>query len=144
MPKIANPKANVKPATYIESEEGSGLVPASRARLLFKAWMNHGPGHSEEIRFYVGSSKCGLYDLLWQKTDWVDAEVFTLAWLPKGLLTGKGLYKALLAAYWSAERKTNEWQSPNYDEIIADKKSAISSEDLKKVVRQIWPEIHDY
>ena len=126
-------------STYIDSAVGVDLVPAPRAKLLFKAWLDHGPGHSEEMFFSVGPSKCELYDVLWIKSDWADM-VSALAWLPKGQLKGSTLFRVPLAGYWRAEKKENEWEEPNYSEIDTDKKSALSAKEVNDLVKQIWPE----
>jgi hypothetical protein len=128
----------MKPAsTYIDSEVGSDLKPSSHLKLLFKALILHGPGNQEETQYLVGSSNCGRYDVLWQKTDWADA-VITLSWLPTGRLTGTKLQKALLSSFWSAEKEANEWDGPNFDELIDDKKSAFTSIEIEDVAKEIW------
>ncbi|HZS17278.1 MAG TPA: hypothetical protein VFA51_05025 [Candidatus Udaeobacter sp.] len=135
-PKSSSPAV----ATYVESDGGVALESSPSARLLFSALLYHGPGFEEQVQYFGGSSKCGGYDVLWCHSDWLDdTDTSAAAWLPKGILTGRALWEALLAGYWNAEKTAYESDAPNFNEITQDGQSALSSDEVWEIVERIWP-----
>ena len=124
--------------TYMNDSGGADLVP-SRTRLLFWAWLDHGPGSSEEIAVFVGPTKCGDFDALWVKSDCATSKD-AVAWIPRKQLTGTTLWQTLLDAYWSGERDENDSDRPNYDEIIPDKRAIATKKQLDQIAARIWPD----
>ena len=124
--------------TYLNDSGGTDLEP-SRTRLLFRAWLFHGPGHPEEIAMFLGPTKCGEFDALWVKGDWATSKD-AVAWIPRNQLTGTTLWQTLLDAYWSGERDENDSNGPNYDEIIPDKRAIATTEQLEQIAARIWPD----
>jgi hypothetical protein len=129
-----------KIATFIESD-ASALVPARGSKLLYAAFLFHGPGFDEELQFRIGLSKCGKYDVLWQKSDWgrSDEGMGALAWVPKGYLTGRALWEKLLVAVWQAEKAEYDYDRPAFDEVNFQRKSLLSSKEVWKLAEQVWP-----
>ena len=50
----------MKVSTYIDNSEGVDLSPSDNLVDLFKAWLDHGPGHSEDLIFSVDATGCSL------------------------------------------------------------------------------------
>ena len=136
----AAPKSNSPTVvTYVENDAGMRLKPIPKAKLLFKALLFHRPGFEEELQFFAGPSRCGIYDVLWCNTgQGDDRELAAAAWLPKGILTGTALWEALLAGCWRAEKTAYNWTGPNFNEIVTDKQAALSSEQVRGIVERIW------
>lgn len=124
--------------TYLEDAGGANLVP-SRTRLVFRAWLDHGPGSSEEVAVFVGPTKCGQFDALWINTDSAPAKD-AIAWIPRKQLSGTSLWLGLLEAYWTGERDVNDSDRPNYDEIIADPRAIATKTQLSDLAARIWPD----
>ena len=124
--------------TYLKDKVGADLEP-SRTRLVFRAWLDHGPGSSEEVAVLVGPTKCGQFDALWINTDWAPAKA-AIAWIPRKELSGTSLWLSLLEAYWSGERDENDADRPNYDEIIADPRAIATKQQLSDLAARIWPD----
>ena len=129
----------MKLCTYIDSSEGVDLSPSDNLVLLFKAWLDHGPGHSEELIFSVGASDCERYDVLWLKTDWSE-DLSAISWCKQGVHTGKLLFKTLLKAYWEAEKESNDWDEPNYSELTSETTAVLSQKEIEGLAKEIWPE----
>jgi|688.fasta_scaffold1325921_2 hypothetical protein len=123
--------------TYLEDSEGEYLEP-SQTGLVFRAWLDHGPGSSEEVAVFVGPTKCGRFDALWINTDSASAKD-AVAWIPSKQLSGTSLWVSLLEAYWSGERDENDADRPNYDEIIADPSAIATKEQLSDLAARVWP-----
>lgn len=108
-----------KISTYLDSQDGVDLAP-TRTRLLFAAWIHHGPGFPEKVEYRVGPSKCGQFDVLWLKSDWDDANPVTAAaWTPCYQMKGKPLYLAHLAALFAADKRQTSADGPNFNEVIS-------------------------
>lgn len=127
-------------STYLESASFAENLCPRRRRLLFRGLLFHGPGSQEQINFRVGPSKCGCYDVLWQDSDWSEADYHALAWLPRKTTTGNNLWKRLLAGYWAAEKEIGSCEhGPNFNDISSDPKGSLSPEDVWAIVDSIWP-----
>jgi hypothetical protein len=124
--------------TYLKDAGGADLEP-SRTRLVFRAWLDHGPGSSEEVAVFVGPTKCGQFDALWINTDSAPAKD-AIAWIPRKQLSGTSLWLGLLEAYWTGERDVNDSDRPNYDEIIADPRAIATKTQLSDLAARIWPD----
>jgi hypothetical protein len=124
--------------TYMNDSEGADLAP-SRTQLLFRAWLDHGPGSSEEIAMFVGPTKCGEFDALWIKSDWATSKQ-AVSWIPRKQLTGATLWQTLLDACWSGERDANNSDRPNYDDIISDNRAIATKKQLEQIAARIWPD----
>lgn len=128
------------PGNYIDNPSLSAdLEPVGDLHLLFAAWMSHGPGHMEELEFYAGETKCGTFDVLWMKSDWAES-IGALAWLPRGRFVKQELWKRLLTGYWHAEKAANEWERPNFDEVISSKRGELDSEIVWQIAHEVWPD----
>jgi hypothetical protein len=138
--RMSAPKSNSPTVvTYVESNTGVGLEPIPNAKVLFKALLFHRLGFEEKLQFFVGPSRCGIYDVLWCNSDAVDGrELSAIAWLPKGILVGPALWEALLVGCWGAEKTGYNSDGPNFNEIITDKQAALSSEEVWAIVDRIW------
>jgi hypothetical protein len=129
-----------KISTYADSQDGVELVPA-RTRLIFAAWIHHGPGFPEKVEYRVGPSKCGQFDVLWIKSDWDDENpMIAAAWMPRHQMRGKPLYLALLAALFAAEKNDISADGPNFNEVIGSGNSLLSSEEVRALARNIFSE----
>jgi hypothetical protein len=128
-------------ATYVENQsEAADLAPAPGPKLLFAAWFSHGPGFQENLRFFVGPSRCKRYDVLWQESDWSDEGISAIAWIPKGGLTGRTLWETLLTGCWNAEKAADFLpKKPLFDEVKFEEKSLLSSEEIWKIAERVWP-----
>ena len=129
---------SLKVSTYIESDT-SDLLPARGSKLLFAAYLFHGPSFYEELQFRVGPSRCGHYDVLWLGSDWNEEGPSALAWISKGDLTATTLCKKLLIAVWRAEKAEYGYDRPVFHEIKSDEKSLLSSEAVWQIAAQVWP-----
>jgi hypothetical protein len=124
------------PTTYIDNPNCINIKP-SRTKLLFRAWLDHGPGSSELIEVRWGPTKCGVYDALWMQSDWIEGKE-AVAWLPRRSLKSTELWTTLLTAYWQREKAVNNWEGPVY-ELIPDKQATASSKQLSDLIAIIWP-----
>ena len=107
---------SAKVYTYTHSD-ASHLLPVRGSKLLFAAYLFHRTGFQEELEYRIGRSKCGRYDVLWQHSDWDDQDPTALAWVRKGELTGRALWKTLLIAVWRAEKKAYDYDRPVFNEV---------------------------
>jgi hypothetical protein len=125
-------------STYLESTIGSDLVPA-RTRLLFAAWIHHGPGFPEKVEYRVGPSKCGQFDVLWLKSEWDDGNPVTAAaWTPRYQMKGKPLYLALLAALFAADKRQNSADGPNFNEVVGGRSALLSSAEVYQLAKDVF------
>lgn len=126
-----------KVATY-HSNDGVDLVPA-RTRLLFAAWIHHGPGFPEKVEYQIGPSKCGQFDVLWIKGDW-DPENPTsaAAWIPRQQMHGKPLHLHLLQSLFSAQKTRESANGPNFSEVAVASKSLLSSAEVWKEADEVF------
>jgi hypothetical protein len=123
--------------TYVESD-ASDLQPARSSKLLFAAYLFHGPGFDEELQFRVGTSRCGRYDVLWQDSDWNETGKSAAAWLPKGHLTRRALWEILLIALWQAEKAAYDYDGPAFNEVNSQRKSLLSSKEVWEIAERVW------
>ena len=128
----------LKPTTYLDDKTDAELKPSSQSRLLFKAWLSRAPGSTEELGFFAGPSACGTHDVLWLEIDKAK-ERYPVAWLPRKALAGPQLWRTLLTAYWEAEKSINDWDEPNFSEILPEKRAALTPRDVNDLAIQIWP-----
>ena len=128
-----------KPATYIEDESGVDLE-ASRTRLLFKARLSHGSGFSEQAEYRIGATKCGRFDVLWSRSDWVEdgPALQAIAWLPRHEMKGEALHLALLKAWLMAEKMANDTDEPKFHEVEQSKLALLKSTDVWLVVDEVF------
>jgi hypothetical protein len=129
-----------KITTYLDDSTGVALTPQPKPRLLFKAWLSHGPGHDEDLAFYVGPDDENSHDVLWLESDYAEGAT-ALAWLPRGILSGDELNNALLEAYWQREKDENETEEPNYTEVLKTRGAALSPKQVNELANKIWPEL---
>jgi hypothetical protein len=129
-----------KISTYADSQDGVDLVPA-RTRLLFAAWIHHGPGFPEKVEYRVGPSKCGQFDVLWIKSDWNDENpMIAAAWIPRRQMKGKSRHLALLAALFAAEKNHESADGPNFNEVISSDSSLLSGSEVHAIARNVFGE----
>jgi hypothetical protein len=129
-----------KISTYADSQDGVDLVPA-RTRLLFAAWIHHGPGFPEKVEYRVGPSKCGRFDVLWIKSEWDDANSFAAAaWTPRCQMKGKPLYLALLNALFVSQKSHESSEGPNFNEVISSDSSLLSGSEVHAIASNIFGE----
>ena len=130
-----------KPATYIEDQSGVDLE-ASRTRLLFMALLSHGPGFSEKAEYRIGPTKCGRFDVLWVKSDWVDDDdvlaLQAVSWLPRHEMKGRALPLALITAWLNAEKKVNGATTPNFDEVERRKTALLNATQVFEIVHAVF------
>jgi hypothetical protein len=127
-----------KISTYADSQDGVDLAPA-RTRLLFAAWIDHGPGASEKAEYRVGPSRCGKFDVLWISSDFDDGESRNAAaWIPRHQMKGKTLQLALLAGLFAAEKAHLELDEPNFSEIAPSPKAALTVQDVRRLSEEVF------
>jgi hypothetical protein len=125
-------------ATYLDSQDGVDLVP-TRTRLLFSAWIDHGPGSSEKAEYRVGPSKCGKFDVLWISSDFDDgASRNAAAWVPRHQMKGKALQLALLEGLFAAEKAEYDLDEPNFSEVDPASKAALTVREVGQVARHVF------
>lgn len=134
--------------TYLDaSTDATCLTPAGQPELVFAAYIDKGPGFSEEVQWLYGPSKDGELFVLWIESDWMEDPEFArspIAWVARGEELGEPAWVHLLRAYWQAEKKHNWWEEPNFSEIIASKKSLMSPKQVQQLAYSIWqPEGND-
>ena len=127
-----------KPTTYVDAN-ASDLAPV-RTRLVFGAGLSHGPGFNEYVEYRIGRSACGQFDVLWQKTDWVDEEprLEAVAWLQRGTLKGKKLSLALLEAVLEAEKRDYNPDGPNFSEVHENQKGILKGNEVWALVDEVF------
>jgi hypothetical protein len=127
-------------STYLDSTTGSDLEP-SRTRLLFSAWIDHGPGASEKAEYRIGPSQCGQFDVLWISSDFDDGESRNAAaWTPRHQMKGKALWLALLKSLFTAERASLELEQPNFSEVAKSQRSLLSSGEVCQAAISVFGE----
>jgi hypothetical protein len=125
-------------ATYLDSNDGADLVP-SRTRLLFSAWIDHGPGSSEKAEYRIGPSNCGRFDVLWISSDFGDGETRNAAaWIPRHQMIGKALQLALLEALFAAEKAEHDLDEPNFSEVAPSPRAALSDGEVRKLADKVF------
>ena len=126
--------------TYLEEPSLAADLAADRkARLLFAGRLSHGVEQAALMEYYIAGSHCGRFDVLWLKSDWCEG-LSARAWSPRGGLPGKKLWEALLMAYWTAERATQEFENPPFNEIASDS-GVMQPERIWEIVERVWPQI---
>jgi hypothetical protein len=126
--------------TYADSQDGVDLSPA-RMRLLFAAWIHHGPGFPEKVEYRVGPSKCDQFDVLWIKSDWDDENpIIAAAWIPRHQIKGRPLQLGLLGALFWAEKNQESADALNFNEVICSRNPLLSSEEVRALARNIFGE----
>lgn len=127
-----------KASTYLDSNDGADLAPA-RTRLLFSAWIHHGPGFPEKVEYRVGSSKCGQFDVLWIKADW-DQENPTRAdaWIPRRHMRGKPLHLHLLQSLFRAQKTRESANGLNLNEIASATTGLLTSKEVWDLARWVF------
>jgi hypothetical protein len=129
-----------KISTYADSQDGVDLSPA-RTRLLFAAWIHHGPGFPEKVEYRSGPSKCGQFDVLWIKSDWDDGNpIIAAAWIPRHQMKGRPLHLALLAALFAVEKNHESADGPNFNEVISSGSSLLSASEVRMVAHKVFGE----
>lgn len=126
--------------TYLSDPNfAADLLPPKQRLLLFSVLIWHSPGLTEQLEFFAGESRCGGFDVLWMTCDSV-VDVMAAAWTPRGTFKGKELWQNLLIAYWNAEKSENESPAPSFNEIISDRRGAVSPKTVAGMVRKVWPD----
>ena len=126
-----------KIATYLDSHPGGGLTP-SRTRLLFAAWIDHGPGASEKAEYRVGPSQCGKFDVFWISSDFDDGESSNeAAWIPRHQMKGKALWLALLKGLFEAEKAQLDIDEPNFSEVDSSIKALLSAAEIRQAAKEV-------
>ena len=127
-----------KVATYLDSQEGVDLVP-TRTRLLFSAWIDHGPGASEKAEYRVGPSQCGKFDVFWISSDFDDGESSNAAaWIPRHQMKGKALWLALLKGLFKAEKAHLDIDEPNFSEVDSSIKALLSAAEIRQSAEEVF------
>jgi hypothetical protein len=127
-----------KISTYADSQDGVDLPPA-RTRLLFAAWIHHGPGFPEKVEYRVGPSKCGQFDVLWLKSDWDDENPLTAAaWIPRRHMRGKPLHLHLLQSLFRAQKTRESANGPNFNEIASATTGLLTSKEVWDLARWVF------
>jgi len=124
--------------TYSDGGAGVNFTPHLKPQLLFKAWLNHGPGHDEDLAFYVGPNSLNTHDVLWIVSDY-DDEISPVAWLTSGILSGSDLNETLLTTFWQRDKEENESEEPNFTEVIETIDAAFSPKQVNELVKRVWP-----
>ncbi len=128
----------LKISTYLDSQEGIDLVP-SRTRLLFSAWIDHGPGSSEKAEYRIGPSRCGKFDAVWISSDFDGGDSRNAAaWLPRHRMKGKALRMALLEALFVAERTHLQLDEPNFAEMAFSPRGLLSSSEVWELAAHVF------
>ena len=127
------------PRSYLDRKHGNDLTP-SRTRLLFAALLSHGAGFSESVEYRIGPTKCGDFDVLWVKGDWIEDghQLQPIVWLPRHELRGRALHLVLLKAWMSAEREVNGATTANFDEVERRRGALLSATQVVKVVGSVF------
>ncbi len=127
-----------KPITYLDdSATAMNLEPNASPQLLFGAWLNHNPGHDEKLSFFVGPNSKDTHDALWVASDMAD-EPSAMAWLPRGILSGKNLYRALLLTFSQREKEELDSDNPNFTEVLNNPRAAFATKEINELAEQVW------
>jgi hypothetical protein len=127
-----------KVSTYLDSTTGADIAP-SRTKLLFSAWIDHGPGSSEKAEYRIGPSQCGQFDVLWISSDFDDGESRNAAaWVPRHSMKGKALQMALLEGLFAAEKAHLDLDEPNFSEVARAPHAALSSADVWQAAANVF------
>ena len=128
-------------ATYADSKIGVDLEP-TRTRLLFAAWISHGPGFSEKVEYRIGPSKCGRFDVLWTLAEPdVDERIHAAAWMPRHEMKGKSMHCALLEALFQMEKTHFSADGPNFSEVIGSDRVLLSSKEVWQITYGVFSQI---
>jgi len=127
-----------KIGTYLDSQDGVDLVP-TRTRLLFSAWIDHGPGSSEKAEYRIGPSKSGRYEVLWISSELDYGETRNAAaWIRRHQMIGKALQLALLEALFAAEKAEHDLDEPNFSEVAPSPRAALSNREVRKLADKVF------
>ena len=127
-----------KASTYLDSNDGADLAPA-RTRLLFSAWIHHGPGFPGKVEYRVGPSKCGQFDVPWMKAvGGPENPVRGAAWIPIQCMQGKPLHLHLVQSLFIAQQNREAVDAQSFSEIAGATKALLSSADLRNVTDKIF------
>lgn len=129
----------MKVITYIDSPAiHAELECAPRPRLVYRCWIDKGPGFSENVRLHYGPDTCGKVKALWVSSDWAITKC-AVAWTKdKKLPTSPWIQ--MLRVYWEAEKVENGWEEPNYTEIDSSPASLMKPDQIETVARSVWPD----
>ena len=119
-------------------DEDPGLSPKS-TRLVFKAEIYHGMGHQENQWIRVGADYTKKWDVLWLRTDWDEGTV-PLAWVAKGTLRGRALWRGLVHAWFLGSKLGQDAEAPPYDEYTFADHALLDEAAVQAIVAQVWPE----
>ena len=57
--------------TYLDASfPTADLECVTKPKLVFRAYLDKGPGFEEVLSWYFGRSECKKWDVLWLKTNW--------------------------------------------------------------------------
>jgi hypothetical protein len=125
-------------STYADSQDGVDLVPG-RTRLLFAAWINHGPGFPEKVEYRVGPSKCGQFDVLRIRGDWEDQNPMSAgAWTLRGHLRGVNLRGVLLEALLPAQSNRESATGLNFDSVSTESRSLLPASEISFLITKVF------
>jgi hypothetical protein len=131
----------MKVLTYLDSNaKASDLECAPRPRLVYRCWIDKGPGFSEELNFHYGPAVGGKAIALWLSSDWSppDSQLrYAVAWTTQKNLPAKP-WTELLKAYWKAERDYNYLDEPNFSEIVPTPRSLMTPEEIRSIAQAVW------
>lgn len=105
--------------------------------MLFGAWLNHNPGHDEKPSFFVGPNSKDTHDALWVASDMAD-EPSAMAWLPRGILSRKNLYRALLLTFSQREKEELDSDNPNFTEVLNNPRATFATKEINELAEQVW------
>ena len=127
------------PRTCLDREHGYELIP-SRTRLLFAELISHGPGFSESLEYRIGPTKCGGFDVLWVKSDWIEDghQLLAVVWLPRHELRGRALHLVLLKAWLSAEREVDGATEAPFNEVESRRGALLSDAQVFETVDSLF------
>ncbi|MEY3479988.1 MAG: hypothetical protein RIQ71_763 [Verrucomicrobiota bacterium] len=125
-------------ATYLDNNAGVDFTPHPNPQLLFRAWLSHGPGHSEDLSFFVGPNAENSHEVLWLESDYAEGTT-AIAWVPCGVLSESDVKHELLAAYWRREKEENESEEPNFTEVVKTPSAALTPREVCALAEQVWP-----
>ena len=129
----------MRPETYFDNSTESTFAPSVRPKLLFKAWLSHGPGSDENLAFYVGPNAENSHDVLWLESNYSEG-LSAIAWAPQGVLPSGELSRILLMTYWQREKEETESEGPNFEEVLKTGGAALSPKQVNDMAKEIWPE----
>jgi hypothetical protein len=124
--------------TYFENSDSADLTPKGKPKLLFKAYLSHGPGFDEIMGYYLGPNDDNTYDVLWIESDWTE-EMTAIAWVELGAIPSNDLSSALLKTYWQREKEESQSEEPSFSEIIKSDRAVLPSEQVRAILEEVWP-----